>query len=1233
MIDAWPIILPLSDCRDVALVGGKGASLGALCRAGFLVPDGFVLTTAAYRLATSRASSPSPCTQGEGRGEGSDAPLDLPLEVVQEIRRAYVQIGGGLVAVRSSATAEDAAGASMAGQCETFLDIEGDEALLRAIANCWSSLKSPRIVAYLSEHKIDISAVAMAVVVQRMIPSRAAGVLFTVNPNGSPGEMLIEASWGLGETVVSGDVQPDELRVDRQTGRVLSAIIADKKIERVAGHEQATAVDDQRRRRPCLSARDADTLWRLGRQVEEHFGSPRDIEWAIAGDQLYLLQSRPITTWPEMQAACELTAATIARLRSERSAGRGPWVLHNLGETIAHPTPLTWSVVGRFMTGSGGYGAMYRVAGFEPSPAADRDGFLELIAGRIYMDASRAPEMLFADFPFAYDAGQLKSNPGAGEAPPTIPVGSARARWAAGRKLRQVEANLVKLSADFDKRLRNEVFPAIAQYAESSRAMDLSRLSNRELIDLWTGREKRVMDELAPQTLLPSLIAGMAMSHLRDFLAENFWHDDPEALSQLLSSGGPPNETLMADAELFEAGRDNASLDAWLAKHGHRAAGEFDLASPRWRERPGDVRELAGRMSEGAGPMQRHQLHAQAVDDRMRSMRLALPAALRTRFDEHVELSRRCIAFREDGKNYLMLGYQLLRDVALEAGRKLAIGEDIFFLTREELLDVLRTGYAPLALIEQRKRQRRAEEKLQLPRFIDDAAIAGLGEPAAAHLANGSGGTAGLAISAGIASGPVLVRHSPTEGGPAARGYVLVCPSTDPSWTPLFVNAAALVLERGGSLSHGAVVAREMGLPAVVVPEATRTFHDGEIVRVDGDHGRVERAADVAATENAATKPVDPADTHVEPRLIPPPPGCKDRTAARWRNVFAAAWGIYLLAYFLMPQADVAEPSLHAMDLVIWPVVRWMGKPAAVAIVACVLGVAMLLCEKWLTDSARLVEVKKRAAELNRQANKLPAGSARRAILARLAGGVPMRLMAASMVPVGILLGPVVLSVMWFKARVDPAAASPPAGASVRIVATVASDFERPVKIDTPSPLVLDDTTPLAITPPPVRQTLENLLVLYRQQQPDPQAPWQLQLAPDLSRQATVNDLQAYLDRGVPAQELTWVIHSPPGTSGRYVVNVTPAGHEPTSATIVLGEKVAPAALVVNGTAPITKVRVIPPMKPGYAAFWTPLRFVGGWKWLPMSSRLAEMDVGWVWVYVVAYVMVLVGGRKVLRLA
>ena len=1195
----------LVDCRDTALVGGKGASLGKLIRAGFQVPGGFVVNTHAYQL----AYAPNP--------EAGNS-IEVPPEVAEEIRYRYEEMGGGPVAVRSSATAEDLAAASMAGQCETFLDISGDDAVIDAVRKCWESLHTERIRAYLQEHGIDQSVVAMAVVVQRLVPADVAGVLFTADPSGAGRkEMLIDANWGLGETVVGGHVQPDVLRLDAATGRVLSASIADKTVYISAGTVGEKAVEESRRKQPCLNSRDVHSLWLLGKQAEEFFTTPQDIEWAICDARLYLLQSRPITTQREIEARQEVVSLTREQLRREIAAERGPWVLHNLAETLPHPTTLTWSVIKPFMSGSGGFGAMYRQAGFQPSPAVDRDGFLDLIAGRVYMDVTRSPQMFCENFPFAYDLQKLLHDPDASQKPPSVPCGSFSTRMKASGLLARASATIRALSESADTDFREKIAPQIKAWVARSRAQNLSALSPEELIALWREREKQVLDVFGPETLLPSLICGMVWADLETFLHENFWDEHADALLRLIAAGGKPDYTVIANAELFEVAHGKRTLDSWLASHGHRGPGEFDLATPRWREQPDQLLDMAARLATGEPPLERFRYGSEISATQAAKLRNQLSPENAVEFDRRLELVHRFMPFREEGKDYLMLAYDLLRDLALELGRRLDVGDGVFHLTRDEVFDSLRVGFAPHHLIEQRQFTYRAEIRLALPRVIDAAAIEHLGEPAEVEMKAGAYGA--LSISAGHASGPARVLHEATEAGDFGTGYILVCPSTDPAWTPLFVNAAGLVLECGGALSHGAVVAREMGLPAVVLADATRIFRNGEQIEIDGDNGWVGRARPESG-QLAHVEAADAADTRIPRTLVPPPSGAKDRRVASWRNVALGIWLVYLLGFFLLPKAWVHGPSLALLDFFLWPIVVALGKPAVVALIAASVALGSLIVQKFTTDNEPLREAKRRAALLTEQAKSLPPDSPRRRAMLDLAAPVNTRLLMARLVPICLLLGPMMLPLIWFKDRLDPAVPVGAAGSTVQIVATVNGEWTQPVRIQVPNGVALDETTAAARTLPPVRRTLEHLLTLYREPQSNPSGPWELQVAPDVAKIQTASDLKRYLDAGLPPQGMTWTIRPPAGATGHFPVSVATEGHPPVNLDVVLGNQFPPGALTAAGSAdsPVREVRVVYPHSSEKPVFWQPF---------------ASIDIGWLWLYLLTYMPVLFILQALLKVA
>lgn len=1192
--------LPLSECRDVALVGGKALNLCKLIHAGLPVPGGFAITTDAHRLSIASVAS-------------------LPADVADEIVAAWRELGDVPVAVRSSATAEDMAAASMAGQYETFLDIRTEETLLEAVRRCWASLDTPRTRAYLADKGIALETVAMAVVVQRLVPADVAGVLFTANPRTGAAEMVVEASWGLGESVVSGRVQPDVLRVDRATGAVLEAAIAEKATWIAAGAPAEQAVSEERRRSACLTARDVRALWRLGLRAAEHFGKAQDLEWAIHRGEVFLLQSRDVTTLEDAEAYSGLIDRTRGDLRTHLAAGHPGWVLHNLAETLPHPSPLTWSVIRRFMSGAGGFGTLYREAGFEPSERVRDTGFLTLVAGRVYMDLALAPEMFFADFPFGYDTEALRTQPDAGQAAPTVPKGSALARAKAGRKLAAAATRLTGLARNADRRLLEQEVPAFEAWITEELGRDLSELPTADWAAHWTACERRVLDKFAPRSLLPSLILGQAVEHLKTVVREAFWDEDADRLVNEIVVSPEPDRTALANAALYRVARGDLDLSGWLAQYGHRAPGEFDLAAPRWSEQPDELCAMATRLADGGDPAVLRREHVARAEARIAGLRARLRGRGLRRFDEALALARRHVRFREDGKDFLMRGYRVLRRLALEAGRRLDVGDDVFLLTLDELRDALRTGFAPLHLLDQRRTQRNAEARLSLPTVLDARAVETLGEPPAYGEETR---WKAFAVSAGRATGTVRVVQTPETARELGTGYVLVCPSTDPAWTPLFINAAALVLERGGTLSHGAVVARELGLPAVVLPDATRMLTEGESVTVDGDAGSVARAADADARPTESTVP-DPTDPRVASEDTPPVAGPLERASGRVRDACLVFWGLFLAAFFLLPEAWLRAPLRGALDRLLWPLVTHCGKVGTVALVAAFFAVATLVAQRLLTDNRRLNEVKRRGTRLRKQSAALPPDAPRKSVLDALAKSARSRVAAAAFVPLALLLGPMVLSFDWLTLRVDPASWNLPSGTSVTVQATVASDWRGPVTLDVDAPLVLDELTPSECSLPPVRETLERLHATWQAPTDVAAFPWDVRAAAERTRREMLADLQAYLRAGVPPETLTWTLRSEAGTPGRFTVRVR-AGDDTATLAVVLGDAYPPAPREADiaGGHLLQSVHVLYPPPPTKPVFWRPFASLGH----------PGFSLGWLWVYVLVYVPAMVVTKKALRI-
>lgn len=1187
-----PKILPLSEAADPELVGGKAVNLGRLIRAGLPVPDGFVITTAAWRSVPDDA---------------------VPPALAAAVREALDRLEYTLVAVRSSATAEDAADASMAGQFETYLNLETPEEVLAAIGKCRASARSDRTLAYLREHNMKPGDVAMAVVVQRLVAAETAGVLFTVDPKtGSRDHMLIEAAWGLGETVVSGEVQPDIIRVRADEPRIESYRVARKTRARQFGEAEAGPVPDEKQMRACLSAATILRLRDVGLQAVAALGEGQDIEWAVEDGTVYVLQARPITTLRETDAYRKLVRETKQRLSDLRRDGRGPWVRHNLGETLPHPTPFTWSLISRFMSGDGGFGSLYRKLGFEPGPAVCRQSFLERIGGEIYMDCSLMVEMFSQDYPFAYDVGALRENPDAAQQPPTVPNGGFRQMKRAARLAADSTRLMRQIAGDLDKTFDLEQAPAMLKWSRAQEAIALHSLDNDELIALWERQTRRVLDEFAAAAFLPGMVVAYAMERLQRSLEEHAWNDAPAELVARLAVSPQPDRTIAAHVALHKVATGEITLEVWLDEYGHRAPGEFELAVPRWSERPEDARRMAALLADQADPQANHASRLADAEAGLAHLRSSLRPAAFEEVRARARLLQRYWRFREDGKYYLMHAYAALRRTALEFGRRLNIGDDIFFLKPPEVLEALRTGFVPADRIGRRLVRYAVETRMCPPHVIGDEELESLG---AARTVRSASAFPAHGVSFGTAQGPAAIVHVPEAVEEMPSGAILVCPSTDPSWTPLFAQAAGLVLERGGALSHGAVVAREMGLPAVVLPDATRLFEEGEPLGVDANAGCVYRPSAEAAPEQ-------PGGPGIERNRIPPPPGAWESRANRAGLAAALFWGLFLAAVFLLPEAWLRVRVTAVLDALLWPLVRWAGMPGAVALVAVLFAVLPVLVQRFLTDNRRLMEAKRRARRLQKAANRLPRDAPLRKRLEALARPVSLRVLKAAMTPIAFVLGPMILIFLWMPDRVDPASWNPAPGRMVTIVAEVHGDFQGPVRLSVPPPMELDGATPPAQSLPPVRKELEALRSEWARESDLDDLPWEVRTAGEQARKAVLASLDAYLAGDIPPMKMTWLIRVPEEASGTHELALQ-AGEE-TAAIIPLafGRSVPPAprqiscghpaveSLTVNYPRPLTRRR-----------FWTPLKAVGGPPW----------DVGWLGLYLLVYLPLLFLAKWALR--
>ncbi|MDP9693210.1 UNVERIFIED_ORG: pyruvate,water dikinase [Arthrobacter globiformis] len=826
---------------------------------------------------------------------------ELPTAIAGEVLTAYRALDGVPVAVRSSATAEDLPFASFAGQQDTYLNVIDAVALLDAVRKCWASLWTDRAVAYRASRNIDPATVALAVVVQRMVDAEAAGVMFTANPvTGRRGETVIDASPGLGEAVVSGAVNPDHFVVDTASGSILQRRLGDKRTAvrplPAGGTEsvEQTATGPGAQNQPCLTDAQIRELTALGSKAEAHYGAPQDTEWALDVDgRIWLTQSRPITTLYPLPEK-----VTLPEKEQER-AGPGEdlrvYLCFSLAQGLTRPlTPMGLAALRRI--GS----SVAAAAGFDvPDPRSGPPPYVE--AGeRIFIDLTAAARSAVGRriIPRVFDVMEARSaivlrsvfdDPRLSITRRTpwdllkhvLPIAArARVPEAAIRALVRPEAALKRLD-----RFTTE-FNATLELPQG--ASPRARLNHAE------GILSRLFPNLP--AVLPLAGLGFAMLGLAGKLlgagrlfgaGEDGAHEGGAAGSrntdlQPVLRGLPNNVTTEMDLELwriataiksdaesqavltghpptvlaqrFAAGELPAAAQTgvagFLARYGHRAVAEIDVGMPRWRDDPTHIlgvlvnylrledpdrapdRQFSKAAAEADAQIERLVAEARS---RGRLRAVAVRAALRR--------ARLFAGLRELPKFQIVLALAEVRKQLAEVGavlaeqKRLARAEDIFFLDLAEAHRAL-DGADMQDLVAQRQGAYYLElERRHIPRML----LSDGTEPETLLTAVGTaaGALSGSPASAGTVTAPARVILDPV-GAHLEPGEILVAPSTDPGWTPLFLTAGGLVMEMGGPNSHGAVVAREYGIPAVVgVADATSLLRTGQEVTVDGGAGTV----------------------------------------------------------------------------------------------------------------------------------------------------------------------------------------------------------------------------------------------------------------------------------------------------------------------------------------------------------------------------------------------------------
>lgn len=835
-------------CAEHAVAGGKGANLARLTAAGFDVPAGFVLTVAAYEahIAPFRAElldaidalpvgDPPALEAAAASIRARIEAGRVPAEVAGAVNAAYAALGGGYVAVRSSGTAEDLAGAAFAGLHDTYLDVRGEDELLDAVRRNWASVWTARAIAYRRERGF-VELPSIAVVVQTMVEADVAGVLFTANPlTRTTSQLLVNANWGLGESVVQGITAPDQFVVEHGTFAVIEVVVGEKDREIV--RDPATgrgvierAVDPGRRSARTLTDAQLHDLARVGAAIHEHHGAPQDIEWALEGGRLQLLQARPITGVTFDAVSPDFAASPV-----HVPGHSARWTTANVDEGLPGTlTPLTWS--------------MY----FPPTESTMRDCWVAL---GVFREADRPiPDDVDGRF-FSCAYGHAIANVDLmGGLAARVPGGSAA----------QMEEQLFGAG-------QGGAPPALRGRAKIERwPMVIGRLPRalrRAMRDLdplaadiaaWWDRTAFVLDDVTADQALAALLQSrvrfeeVLLVHMVLAIASQGVLGQVETLAARAGHPGLERELIRSEQgtaefdlvrDLWRLARDELTIEAFIRTHGYHGPREGLLESRVWREDPAPVVAVAKSYACRAGDAEdidvtaarRREEQAAALRRLLHGLPRAVhrPARALVRFAAHVP------DWRETGRAGLLRSVDVARaasrrlGVCLHAEGVLDAPDDIRFLTIDELAAGGRDGYR--ALIVQRRADHEAYERMTLPHVWNglprtDVVVAP---------SSGVSSLAGLGVSAGVAEGTVRVIAELSDAD-ITEGTIMVCRATDPSWASLFPLARAVVTDVGSALSHAAIVCRELGLPCVAnTRTGTRDLRDGMRVRVDGTAGIV----------------------------------------------------------------------------------------------------------------------------------------------------------------------------------------------------------------------------------------------------------------------------------------------------------------------------------------------------------------------------------------------------------
>jgi pyruvate,water dikinase len=845
-------------------VGGKGASLARMLAAGLPVPPGFHITTDAYRrfveenhlggeilsaVAQAQANDPATLDRASEQIQSLIAQAAIPGEIAGAIILKYRELGADLaVAVRSSATAEDLPGMSFAGQLDTYLNVRGGDQVIDAVKRCWASLWTGRAIGYRQRQGIRPEDVSIAVVVQQLVPAEVAGAAFTANPvTGARDEIVINAAWGLGEAIVGGAVTPDTITINKETGAIASQEIAAKDVMTVrldeGTHEEP--VPQIKRMKPSLDPAQAKELARLGIKIEQLYGQPMDIEWAMCDGRLFILQARPVTALPEARPSLEWKLPRAkARYFRQSVAELLPEPLSPLFATLALPAwdAATTTIMAQALgirRGEFPLLTIHNYAYYEiPMSAMLRVLVSMPLRGRTMARMFRTAEDHWANG--------------------TRPLYAELAGAWTGRDLAATPA------AELLKGAQEIVGAAAEYYLSVQMVLAMANMSEATFTGVYNRLIKRKSDPPALTFLLgfssepiraeKSLYDLAMWAQARGELAAYLARTESKEIAAAIESGPEPS-TDRASWHEFKS-----RLTEHLNRFGH-AVYDLDFAKSVPAEDPASQLEtlkffLAG---QGRNPYQRQAAATEAREEAANAALKRVGPLRRRMLKRSLRWAQRWVPLREESLADVGLGWPVLRRMLREIGSRMVAagaiddGDEVFWLKWEELEDATRRLESGQLVedcrpaIAERQKTWQSERAVAPPVVLPikgGAKVLGIDFSSlmpARTSQDEKDVIRGIGASPGKVTGPASVIHGPEEFDRMKPGDILVARITTPAWTPLFALASGIVTDVGGPLSHSSIVAREYGVPAVLgTGVATRRIHSGEQISVDGDHGQVE---------------------------------------------------------------------------------------------------------------------------------------------------------------------------------------------------------------------------------------------------------------------------------------------------------------------------------------------------------------------------------------------------------